>query len=99
MEVGSKQCAYDGYDKSEGSLPMVITDIIFLTGVSDANKNRAMSTIDVCNAFLQADNDEKIPILLRGKVAELMVRVNPMLYRPYITLFEEKSSYVICMTV
>ena len=52
----------------------------FLTGVTKANKNRAISTIDVENAFIQADNDERILMLLRGKVAELMVRVNPVLY-------------------
>ena len=85
MAVGSKQRTYDGYEKSDGSSPTVITDSIFLTGVIEANENRAMSTIDVGNAFIQADNDERILMLLRGKVAELMVRVNPVLYRPYIT--------------
>ena len=43
-----------------------------------------MSTIDVGNVFIQADNDEQILMLLHGKVAELMVRANPSLYRPYI---------------
>merc|ERR1712086_476948 len=85
VAVGSKQRSYDGYEKSDGSSPTVITDSIFLAGVIEANENRAMSTIDVGNAFIQADNDERILMLLRGKVAELMVRVNPTLYRPYIT--------------
>ena len=85
VAVGSKQRSYDGYEKSDGSSPTVITDSIFLTGVIEANENRAMSTIDVGNAFIQADNDERILMLVRGKVAELMVRVNPTLYRPYIT--------------
>ena len=85
MAVVSKQYSCDGYKKSDGSLPTVVTDSIFLTGVIEANKNQAMSTIDVGNAFIQADNDERILMLLRGKVAELMVRVNPTLYRPYIS--------------
>ena len=38
-----------------------------------------MSTIDLENAFIQADNDEQILVLLHGNVAELMVRVNPTL--------------------
>ena len=33
---GSKRRMYDGYDKSDGSLPTVATDSIFLTGVIDA---------------------------------------------------------------
>ena len=44
-----------------------------------------MSTIDVGNVFIQADDDERILMLRRGKVAKLMVRVNLTLYRPYIT--------------
>ena len=44
-----------------------------------------MSTLDVGNAFIQAGNDERILVLLRGKVAKIMVRVNPTVYRPYIT--------------
>ena len=50
-----------------------------------------MSTIDVGNAFVQAHNDKRIIMLLRGKVAELMARVNSTLYRPYITYLKEKK--------
>ena len=38
--------------QSDGSTLTVITDSIFLTGVTEVNKNRAMSTIDVSNAFI-----------------------------------------------
>ena len=89
MVVSSKQRAYDVYGNSNGSLPTVITDSIFLTGAIGPNKNLAMSTIDVGNAFLQANNDEQILILLRGKVAELMVRVNPTLHQSYITYLKK----------
>ena len=33
---GSKQHTYDGYEKSDGSSPTVITENIFLIGVVDA---------------------------------------------------------------
>ena len=95
MAVGSKQRSYDGYKKSDGSSPTVITDSIFLTGVVEASKNQAMSTIDVGNALIQADNDERILMLLRGKVAKLMVHVNPTLYRPYISY--SKKEFLCCM--
>ena len=78
--LGCEGPTYDGYGKSDGSSPTVITDSILLKVVIKVNKNRAMSTIDLGNAFTQADNDEQILMLLRGKVAELMVRVNPTLY-------------------
>ena len=37
----------DIWKKSNGSSPTVITDSIFLKGVIEANKNQAMSTLDV----------------------------------------------------
>ena len=55
-----------------------------------------MSTVDIGNAFIQADNDEQILMLVRVKVAELMVRVSPPLYQPYIAYSKKSSSYVRC---
>ena len=82
---GSKQRTYDGYDKSDGSSPTVAIDSIFLTGVIDAKEQRAIAILDITNAFLHADNDEKILMLLRGKLAEMMVQVDPIMYRKYVT--------------
>ena len=58
---------------------------MFLTGVIDAHERRALAVIDVTNAFLQAHNNKRILMLLRGKLAEMMVRIDPSLYREYIT--------------
>ena len=85
MVVGSKQHTCDGYKTSDGSSLMVTTYSIFFTGVIEANEKQAMSTIDVGNTFMQGDNDEQFLVLLCNKVAKLMVRVNLILYRPYIT--------------
>ena len=76
---------YDGYNKSDGLLPTVLTEIIFLTGVVDAHEMRAIAILDIANAFLHAKNDEKILMLLRGKLAEMMVQVYPIMYRKYVT--------------
>ena len=82
---GRKQRTYDGYDKSDGSSPTIMNDSIMLTGVVDAKEGRHVAVLDIPNAFLQAKNDERIIMLLRGKLAELMVRVDPGLYRKYVT--------------
>ena len=58
---------------------------MFLTGVIDAHELRALAVLDVANAFLQAQNDKTILMLLRGKLAGMMVRIDPSLYREYIT--------------
>ena len=63
---GSKQHTHEGYKKKDGASPTVLTESVFLTGVIDAHKHRAMAIIDVANAFLQAYNDERVLMLLRG---------------------------------
>ena len=82
---GIKQRTYNGYDKSDGSSPAVATDSIFLTGVIDAYKLRSIAILDIANDFLHAENDKKIIMLLRGRLAEMMVQVEPAMYRKYVT--------------
>ena len=77
---GSKQRTYNGYDKAYGSSPTVTTEIIFFTGVVDARKGRAVAVLDVANAFLHAHNDERVIMLLRGNLDEMMVRIDPSIY-------------------
>ena len=76
---GSKRRTYYGYDKSGGSLSTFLTDSIFLTGVVDAHEKQAIAILDIANAFLHAENDEKILMLLRGKLAEMVVQVDPIM--------------------
>ena len=63
----------------------VFTDSIFLAGVIDAYERRAIAILDIANTFLHAENDEKILMLLRGRLAEMMVQVDPAMYRKYVT--------------
>ena len=51
----------------------------------DAYELRAIAILDITNAFLHAENDKKILMLLRGKLAEMMVQVDPAMYRKYVT--------------
>ena len=84
IAYGSKQRKYDGYDKSDGSSPTVLTDIIFLTGVVDAREKREVAILDIAKAFLHAENDEKILMILRGKLVKMMVQVDPTIYCKYM---------------
>ena len=44
-----------------------------------------MAVIYVANAFLHAQNDERVLMLIRGKLAEMMVRIDPYMYQEYVT--------------
>ena len=81
----SKQRTYAGYDKSDGSSSTVATDRIFLTGVIDAKEQQAIAILDIANSFLHVENDENILMLLRSRLAEIIVQVDPSMYRKYVT--------------
>ena len=50
----------------------------------DMKENRYVAIADIPGAFLQADIDEEIYMLLEVKIAELILKLDPKLYRKYI---------------
>jgi len=50
----------------------------------DAKENRYMAVADIQGAFLNAHIQEEVHMLLEGKIAELIVKLDPRLYRKYI---------------
>ena len=42
VEIGSKQCTYDGYNKSNGYSPTVNTGSVFIKGVVDSHESRVV---------------------------------------------------------
>ena len=50
----------------------------------DAKEGRYVAVTDIPGAFLHADMDQDIHMLLEGTIAELIVKLEPKLYRKYI---------------
>jgi hypothetical protein len=67
-----------------------------ITSAIEAHECRRVITLDIPGAFLHADLDEEVIMVLRGELAELMVLVDPELYGPYVveTKRGEKLLYV-----
>eukprot|EP00804_Cyclotella_cryptica_P024335 CCRYP_015328-RA/>CCRYP_015328-RA protein AED:0.38 eAED:0.07 QI:0/0/0/0.66/0.5/0.33/3/0/529 len=59
-------------------------DSVFLTGAVDAYQRRDVAFIDLPGAFLHTLTDEKVIMVLRGELCELMCLVEPKLYRKYV---------------
>ena len=55
-----------------------------ITSTIETHQGRAIAVADLPNAFLNAENNEQTLMLLKGKLAELMVQIDPKLYRKYI---------------
>jgi hypothetical protein len=54
---------------------------VFITAIVDAHNGRDVACFDIPGAFLNADSDKDISMILKGRLAELMVQVAPHLYR------------------
>jgi hypothetical protein len=61
-----------------------MNDSVMITSAIDAHEERVIKTMDIPGAFLHADLDEEVIMLLRGQLADLMVQVDPELYGPYV---------------
>jgi hypothetical protein len=90
--VKARMCA-DGQKQKDGTWakqdttsPTVATESVFITAVIDAHEGRNVACFDIPGAFLHADVDEDITMVLKGRLAELMVQVESNLYKKYITV-------------
>jgi hypothetical protein len=66
--------------------PTVALESVLITATIDAYEERDVAIVDVPWAFLSADMDEEVIMTIRGRLAELMVKAAPNIYRKYITL-------------
>ena len=82
--VGSKQRTFPGYVKSDWSSLMVTTDWVIITSTIEAHEGHGVAVADLSNAFLHADNNERLLMILEGKLAELMVQIDPQIYQKYV---------------
>ena len=78
--VGSKQRTFEGYSKAEWASPTVSTDSVLIRSAIDAHEKRKVLTCDLPGAYLTTDNNEETIMLLKGKLTELMVQVDPKVH-------------------
>ena len=75
---GAPQRAY--ISKDDASSPTVANESVFITSVITANEKRFVRCYDVPGAFLHAEFDENVLMVLRGELAEIMVHIAPQIY-------------------
>jgi len=86
---GRKQREY--LNKEDVSSPTVSIEAVLLSCVIDAQEGRDIATVDIPGAFMQADPDELLHMKLEGQMAELLVKLDPKLYRKYVQTERGKS--------
>ncbi len=89
----------DGTWAKQGTTsPTVATESVFITAVIDAYDGRDVACFNIPGVFLHADVDEDITMVLKGRLAELMVQVAPNLYRKYITV-DKKGTAILYIKI
>jgi hypothetical protein len=80
------------WTKQETTSPTVSTEAVFITAVIDAHEERDVACFEIPGVFLHADLDKDITMILKGRLAKLMVKVAPNLYRKYISVDAKGSA-------
>ena len=70
--------------KVETSLPTMLLEAMMMSCAIDTREGRHVAVTDIPGAFLHADMDEDVHMLLEGTIAELVIKLDPGLYRKYI---------------
>jgi hypothetical protein len=70
--------------KEDASAPTVAIEAVMLSAVIDATEGRDVATVDIPGAFMQADIDEVVHVKFEGEIAEMLVKLDPKLYRKYV---------------
>ena len=92
---GNKQRGF--VEKEDASSPTVATKSVILTSMVDAIEERQTAVIDVPNAFIQTyveDKSKHVIIRIRGLLAEMLVKIAPDVYGPFITI-DKKGNKVL----
>jgi hypothetical protein len=62
-----------------------------LSCLIDAKEHRDVAIVDIPGAFMQADMEDLVHMKLEGKMAELLVKLDPKLYRKYVQTHHGKQ--------
>jgi len=70
--------------KAETSSPTMSLEAMMLSCAIDTKEGRHIAVTDIPGAFLHGDMDQDVHMLLDGTIAELIIKLEPKLYRKYI---------------
>jgi hypothetical protein len=73
--------------KEDASSPTVSIEALMLSCIIDAKEEQVVA---IPGAFMQAGNDKLVHMQLEGTMAELLVRLDPKLYRKYVQTINGK---------
>eukprot|EP00957_Ditylum_brightwellii_P124394 9480874-Ditylum_brightwellii.AAC.1 len=83
--------------QNDVSSPTVSTAALLLSCVIDVKENYCVATLDIPNAFMQADMDMLVNMKIEGSMAEFLVKIKPALYQKHLSAENGKPVLYICL--
>ena len=71
--------------KVEAALPTVMVDSVLIKAAIEASENQDVAVIDLPGAYLHADMDDLVIMVMISQLAELMAETAPEIYCNYVT--------------
>ena len=81
--------------KQEASAPTVAIESVILTSVIHALQKLDVAILDIRGAFMQAGMDEVVHVKFKGKIAKMLVKLDPKLYWRFIK--DKHGKPVLCL--
>ncbi len=79
-----KQRGY--WAKQDTMSPIISIEVVFIAAVIKAHKEHSVACFNIPGAFLHPNLDKDIVMILKGRLAKLMMQVAPNLYWKYISV-------------
>ena len=81
---GAPQHAY--IPKEDAGSPTVLMELTFITALLAAKEGRKVRCYNVPSAFINTDVDKDFISVLKGELADMMIQIEPEVYRKYVTV-------------
>ena len=73
-------------NKKSATYPIEATESVLIATSIDSTKRRDITVVDVLEAFLTANMDEEVILLLIGELSEIMESISPTAYKDYVSI-------------
>jgi hypothetical protein len=89
---GNKQ--WDYISNEDASSPTVATESVLLSCIIDAEEERYVAVVDIRNAFVQTQVENKKDVAfikIRGILVDILVEIAPDVYKSYVSKDKKRS--------
>ena len=75
----------DKIEPKDTTSPTVSIEAVTLTAPIDALGGRVVVVVDIPGSYLRAEMEDKVHVVFRGTLSELVVASEPELYQPFVS--------------